>query len=196
MLFLLTGDVRTGKTRWLERLVAELNTVSVRCHGVMTPGVWERRDSFSFEKLGIEAVLLPGGERIPFAQRRDLAEAAGVFREESQAAHAGLGWHISDAAIVQVNEHLAALPLPDGRAHPTLLVVDELGKLELLQGTGFTEAVHLLERGPVLGREHAVAVVRSALVDNAEERFAGAWGGCVRIHPDDEAMQTVLSALT
>lgn len=106
MLFLLTGEVQIGKTRWLESLVTELADCGVSCVGVLAPGQWvpsegEHADANGFEKLGIDNVLLPGGERIPFARRGDLARADGTFNEESQAAKAELAWHIDDAAIAR-----------------------------------------------------------------------------------------------
>ena len=76
MLFLLTGDVQIGKTRWLERLAAELAGDGVPVAGVLAPGVWRVREPHEvpgerglagegrFEKLGIDNVLLPGGERV------------------------------------------------------------------------------------------------------------------------------------
>jgi hypothetical protein len=78
MLFLLTGEVQIGKTRWLEKLVADLAERGVLCAGVLAPGQWvasagERADGNGYEKLGIDNVLLPGGERVPFARRDDLA---------------------------------------------------------------------------------------------------------------------------
>ena len=44
MLFLLTGDVQIGKTRWLERLAAELSGDGVQVAGVLAPGVWRVRE--------------------------------------------------------------------------------------------------------------------------------------------------------
>ena len=129
MLFLLTGDVQIGKTRWLERLAAELSGDGVQVAGVLAPGVWRVREPHEvpgerglagegrFEKLGIDNVLLPGGERVPFARRRDLALAEGSFDPTSQSASAQLAWEIADEAIARVNAHfdriaaeLAAVP--------------------------------------------------------------------------------------
>ena len=107
MLFLLTGDVQIGKTRWLERLAAELAGDGVPVAGVLAPGVWRVREPHEvpgerglagegrFEKLGIDNVLLPGGERVPFARRRDLALAEGSFDPTSQSASAQLAWESS-----------------------------------------------------------------------------------------------------
>ena len=68
MLFLLTGEVQIGKTRWLESLVTELADCGVSCVGVLAPGQWvpaegEHADANGFEKLGIDNVLLPSGVR-------------------------------------------------------------------------------------------------------------------------------------
>ena len=144
MLFILTGDRQTGKTRWLQSLLADLSAAGVEVCGVVAPGQWVDRGegtSARFEKLGIDNVLLPEGERIAFARRQDLA--AGEACSQAQAAQ--LGWAIADTAIDQVNAHFCGLcgkakdcALPDdlrqqlgieavAPQHPGLLVIDELG---------------------------------------------------------------------
>ena len=211
-------------------------------------------------------MLLPGGERVPFARRRDLALAEGSFDPTSQSASAQLAWEIADEAIARVNAHfdriaaeLAAVPagapaLPGGAgsggyaplpvdpaagmfhvkhsfaqtyvsretsgaeagetpADPStggsrivvpadepdaegsvtvgaeggLLVVDELGRLELMRDGGLVSAVALLERGPSARFPHALVVVRDWLCPRAEERFAGAWDGSRMLSPGDDA---------
>lgn len=228
MLFLLTGEVQIGKTRWLESLVVELGERGVPCAGVLAPGQWvpskgERADANGFEKLGIDNVLLPGGERIPFARRGDLARAEGTFDAESQAAKAELAWHIDDTAIARVNAHfdeIAAAPSrhPEGGADdspsdpchlqryaedaesmdfapaPGLLIVDELGRLEIWRGGGLTSAMALLSQGPTPAFPHALAVVRDYLLDDAEALLAPAWPDQRRIAPDAPAREAVLEA--
>ncbi|ACV22509.1 Uncharacterised protein [Slackia heliotrinireducens] len=68
MLFVLTGDIQTGKTRWLEALVSELERSGAGVFGVVSPGVWEQgpREG-EFRKLAIDNVLLPGCRRIRMA---------------------------------------------------------------------------------------------------------------------------------
>lgn len=121
MLFLLTGDVQIGKTRWLEKLCGDLAAAGVCVAGVIAPGQWVpraegqpgSRHGFDgegrFEKLGIDNVLLPQGERIVFARRRDLAEGDQPFAQGEQAKAAQLAWAISDEAIAQVNNHFTML---------------------------------------------------------------------------------------
>ena len=243
MLFLLTGDVQIGKTRWLGALADELAGEGVAVAGVLAPGVWRERAPHEasgerglagegrFEKLGIDNVLLPAGERVAFARRRDLALAEGSFDPMSQSAAAQLAWEISDDAIARVNAHFDALARRDARrAHPEspesagnparmfhvkhsfaqtdvsretfragetrlgLLVVDELGRLELMRDGGLTAATALLERGPASGFPHALAVVRDWLCPCAEERFAAAWGGAEVLAPDERARALVRAA--
>ena len=199
MLFILTGEVQIGKTRWLESLVTELADCGVSCVGVLAPGQWvpsegEHADANGFEKLGIDNVLLPSGERIPFARRGDLARADGTFDEESQAAKAELAWHIDDAAIDRVNAHFNEIATHASAAAPGLLIVDELGRLEIWRGGGLTSAMALLAQGPTTTFPHALAVVRDYLLDDAEALFAEAWPDRCRIKPNDAAREAILAA--
>lgn len=199
MLFLLTGEVQIGKTRWLESLVTELADCGVSCAGVLAPGQWvpsegEHADANGFEKLGIDNVLLPSGERIPFARRGDLARADGTFDEESQAAKAELAWHIDDAAIDRVNAHFNEIATHASAAAPGLLIVDELGRLEIWRGGGLTSAMALLAQGPTPVFPHALAVVRDYLLDDTEALLAEAWPDRCRISPDDTGRAVILSA--
>lgn len=109
VLLILTGNVQTGKTRWLQNVIAHLEKAGVSCQGVLAPGTWIEKADGSFEKTGIDNVLLPSHEIVPFARRSDLAQKDGLFDAESQAGRARLKWHISDDAIARVNEHLHAL---------------------------------------------------------------------------------------
>lgn len=223
MLFILTGAVQTGKTRWLEELVATLAARGVPASGVLAPGQWvpsegERADANGFEKLGIDNELLPGGERVSFARRGDLARAEGTFDETSQAAQAELAWHIDDAAIARVNEHFEGLAqmsrscceiepalwlsensVASGNSQkhcvrPGLLIVDELGRLEVWRGQGLTSALALLAEGPTDAFPHALVVVRDYLLEDAEALLASAWPDCARIAPNDKSAEMVLAA--
>ena len=277
MLFLLTGDVQIGKTRWLENLCASLQAAGTCVAGVVAPGQWVPRPegqpggkygfdgAWRFEKLGIDNVLLPQGERIGFARRRDLATEGKAFAEGAQAKAAKLGWAISDTAIAQVNAHFATLakqasitpadsgaddstttqaevgtpaaaPLDNGVCPPVaaetaaktsplvqtntgestaakaggnvlaaapaanktrlaphaMLVVNELGRLELLHSCGLTNALAILDAGPTPQFPHAIAVVRETLLDEARRRFEPRWGKATVIGPDDAARNLVL----
>ena len=164
MLFLLTGDVQIGKTRWLENLCASLQAAGTCVAGVVAPGQWVPRPEGQpngkhgfdgagrFEKLGIDNVLLPQGERIEFARRRDLAAEDKAFEKGAQAKAAKLGWAISDTAIAQVNAHFAMLAKQAGiaPADSGAITIKDMGKV-----------VGQL-KGPMLGRADMAQV--SALV--------------------------------
>ena len=208
MLFLLTGDVQIGKTRWLESLCASLQAAGTCVAGVVAPGQWVPRPEGQpggkhgfdgagrFEKLSIDNVLLPQGERIEFARRRDLAAGGKAFAEGAQAKAAKLGWAISDTAIAQVNAHFAMLAKQTANetelAPHAMLVVDELGHLELLHSCGLTNALAILDAGPTPQFPHAIAVVRETLLDEARRRFEPRWGKATVIGPDDAARNLVL----
>ena len=227
MLFILTGCIQTGKTRWLQALTKSLRENGVSSYGVLAPGVWREHPEAQttqerFEKLGINNVLLPQNTVIPFARRKDLALSEGSYSTSSQSAQAQLGWEISDQAIAQVNAHFcsfcpklpsceapvitaapgqdaaatvaacisAAAPAP--QSTPGLLIVDELGPLELLNNCGLTCALDILEQGPNPMFKHALIVVRETLLDAALQRFENTWGEVCHIAPTDEARAELL----
>lgn len=212
MLYILTGNVQIGKTRWLQALVSDLEALSVVCDGVIAPGVWREDKTNGFDKLGIDNELLPTHEVMHFARRDDLARAEGTFDANAQSAKAMLRWHISDEAIQKVNAHFDALiqtaEAPQKldasecayvHANPAkrMLIVDELGRLELLRNEGLTSAMELLERGPEGRYECALLVARDMfnLPHRAEMRFADAWGGSKRISPTDEARDEIVASV-
>ncbi len=204
MLFVLTGNIQIGKTRWLESMISELQDKGVASYGVIAPGVWiDRRndsnpssfvDANGFEKTGIDNVLLPNQTRIRFATRKDIAVSSNSFNENNQSARAGLGWHISDSAIQQVNSHFKQVETNiASETKPALLIVDELGQLELARGGGLTEAVSLLKSGPYPAVQHVLIVVRETLLPLLEGKFDN-WGEVVLIGPNDESRQAILDA--
>ena len=212
MLYILTGDVQIGKTRWLQALVSGLEARGAVCDGVIAPGVWRKDEAGGFDKLGIDNELLPTHEVVHFARRDDLARAEGAFDANAQSAKAMLRWHISDEAIRKVNAHFDTLieaakasqttDMPECtcvHADPAkrMLIVDELGRLELLRNEGLTSAMELLKHGPEERYECALLVARDMfdLPHLAEMRFAAAWGGSKRISPTDEARDEIVASV-
>ena len=198
MLYILTGDIQIGKTRWLQKTVSILEDMGVGVQGVIAPGIWKKTDS-GFEKLGICNLLLPSHEEILFARRRDLTCEQDLNSGCSQARQANLGWAIQDKAIRVVNDHFKLLgPTPynkdeDGlrckkeNCDSPILIIDELGVLELIREEGLTEAVDLLSQGSQGYYQHALIIVgnRRGLPLLAKQRFGESWGGCTFIHPED-----------
>ena len=189
MLYILTGRTQIGKSRWLERLVCDLQEKGTECYGVISAGVWVHSSSShahesGFVKLGIDSILLPDWQRFEFAQRLDLAKASGSYDKESQAGKVGLGWHISDDAIARLNEHFAWISKARAaRELEGLLVVDELGRLELERGGGLIEAMKLLEQGSDPCFENAIVVARDIFAHEVAQRYGDAWGGAQMMSP-------------
>ena len=212
MLYILTGNVQIGKTRWLQALVSDLEARGAVCDGVIAPGVWREDKTDRFDKLGIDNELLPTHEVVHFARRDDLARAEGTFDANAQSAKAMLRWHISDEAIQKVNAHFDVLmqaaeapqklDAPEcARLHAgpakRMLIVDELGRLEPLRNEGLTSAMKLLERGPEGRYECALLVARDMfdLPHRAEMRFTNTWGSSKRISPTDEARDEIVASV-
>ena len=153
MLFLLTGSIQSGKTRWLTRILRQLTDEGVTHYGVLAPGRWlEPDENGKREKVGIDNVLLPEGAVIDFATRRDLATADALDKENEGSQAAQLGWAIRDTAVTAVNDHFTQLIqlLDTGEIAPSaLLVIDELGTLELKRNEGLTNALAFAEELPL-----------------------------------------------
>lgn len=65
-IYIITGDVETGKTRWLQGAIDFLNSEDKVVAGAITPGIWK-----DGHKLGIDAVLLPGFQKFNLAMRNE-----------------------------------------------------------------------------------------------------------------------------
>ncbi len=178
MLFILTGDIRSGKTTWLEAGVRELEAAGVPVRGVLAPGVW--RDG---KKVGIENVLLPSHERVLLATPAE------------EGCSTGLGWDFDANALARVNAHLTELAATSGDMRPGLLVIDEIGPLELRRGEGLTAALELLDAGPTPAWPHALVVVRATLAEDARTRFAQSWRSVELLSPDESGVRWLHEAL-
>ena len=178
MLFILTGDIRSGKTTWLEAGVRELEAAGVPVRGVLAPGVW--RDG---KKVGIENVLLPSHERVLLATPAE------------EGCSTGLGWDFDANALARVNAHLTELAATSGDMRPGLLVIDEIGPLELRRGEGLTAALELLDAGPTPAWPHVLVVVRATLAEDARTRFAQSWRSVELLSPDESGVRWLHEAL-
>ena len=97
------------------------------------------------------------------------------------------------AAKAEGNALAAAPAASEAKLAPhAMLVVDELGRLELLRGCGLTNALAILDAGPTPQFPHAIAVVRETLLDEARRRLEPRWGKATVIGPDDAARKLVL----
>jgi nucleoside-triphosphatase THEP1 len=145
---LLTGERGIGKTRVCQRVTEETQRRGFSCAGVLSPARFEGQ-----EKVGISLVDVASGDERPLATVDDAPEEVrwGRFRFVPSS----LAW---GAVLLS-----KAIPCD-------LLVVDELGPLELELGRGFVKALDVLVQG---GFSLALVVVRPALLDEAKGRLKG-----------------------
>jgi nucleoside-triphosphatase THEP1 len=143
---LLTGERGVGKTCLCQRVVKEACERGLTCAGVVSPAVFE-----DGEKAGVTLVDVATGEYRPLAVADDLQGEVrwGKYRFVPEA----LDW---GTKVLRV-----ATPCD-------LLVVDELGPLELEAGQGLVVALDVLNAG---GFSMALVVVRPELVGKLKERL-------------------------
>ncbi|MCL7453522.1 MAG: nucleoside-triphosphatase [Anaerolineae bacterium] len=145
---LLTGPVGIGKTTVAERLVGLCRRQGVRCGGLLAPPI---KNSCG-QKAGIWGVDISSGERRILARTdRDLGGAAvGPYSFDAGA----LAWAVS--------------VIEQAMGSCDLLIVDEIGKLELWQGQGLAPLLPRLAAGEA---ERALILVRDSLLEELQARF-------------------------
>jgi nucleoside-triphosphatase THEP1 len=138
-LFILSGPVHSGKTSFVAGRVGEALKRGIRPVGYLSPAAWEGGRPEGYDLLSI-----PGGRCLPFLRRSG-----------------GDDWQrVGPYFLVPETLALAQAVIRGGAGSP-LLIVDEIGPLEL-QGRGVRSAVEeLLSRPP----EKLLLVVREGLVD-------------------------------
>lgn len=137
---LISGDIGSGKTTLCRQLAALARQEGLDCAGVISPGRYREG-----RKVGIDLLDLRSGERRPLAemdhQPAELRTPAFRFHPDA------LAW---GAAVI------------DAAAPCDLLLVDELGPLELVRSQGWANALTVLRGGAF---RLAVVVVRPSLVE-------------------------------
>ncbi|MGN0078628.1 MAG: nucleoside-triphosphatase, partial [Coriobacteriales bacterium] len=90
-IFVITGAIQTGKTTWIARMLEQADRCGLQVSGVLAPAVFE-----DGVKTGIDALLLPSGERFELARKNPAfeqlhKEATGVPSADPTAAAVGQG---------------------------------------------------------------------------------------------------------
>lgn len=157
---LLTGEIGVGKTRLCRRIADLGDHDGLAVHGLISPAVFEGR-----EKVGIRAVSLRDKSIRPLAHLRG-GDHEGISTGK---------WSFMSDTIRWGNRVLEkAVPCD-------LLIIDELGVLELERGEGWTQALSILDEGNF---KAAVVTIRPSLLESAYQRWPSAVG--VKVSSDEE----------
>jgi iron complex transport system ATP-binding protein len=161
-LVIVTGLQRTGKTTWCRSFIDVAREAGYAVSGLLAPAVFDGR-----HKIAIDQVDVGSGETRRLAERVRSTRGRWEFGN-GDPRHA---WVFHDDTIAWANSVLEA----EARGDIDLLVIDEIGPLELSRGEGFSSALALIS-----SRRYrlAVVVVRSSLVPAALER----WPWAIPIH--------------
>ncbi|MHC1740491.1 MAG: nucleoside-triphosphatase [Anaerolineaceae bacterium] len=142
-LFILSGPREVGKTTLIQRMLEQLHFINMTTTGVISPAVYENNI-----KTGIDIMDVRSGMKKRLADRRK-GEIEGVLTER---------WKFFPEALTWGNNVLAESTPCD------LMVVDELGPIELERGQGLQNGISEITRGKYLA---AVVVIRPELLENA-----------------------------
>ncbi|MBO9309410.1 MAG: hypothetical protein J7551_06465 [Chloroflexi bacterium] len=145
----ITGESGAGKTTWCGQMRAFAEREALRVAGLISYGVFD-----GDRKVAIALCALPSGEQRILATRREYVVGA-----------ATPCWQFDESVLAWGDSQLAALGACD------VLIVDELGPLELLHGRGWQSAFAALEAARY---QLACVVVRPALVERFTARFSAA----------------------
>ena len=147
-LVLITGPSGSGKTTCCVEIVALAIDMGFSVGGILCPAVIEGKN-----KIGIDQLNVSTGER----------QRLGIRSNNSNNRTVGC-WQMDEAVIAWGNQIIADL-------EEDIIVIDELGPLELEDGHGYQEALHLLDEE----RYHiAFIVVRPTLLPIAKLRWSRA----------------------
>jgi nucleoside-triphosphatase THEP1 len=149
MLAIITGHRGSGKTALCRRLADRARATAWDVAGILSPAVLA-----GGEKVAIEALDLRSGERRLLARRRQGdSSASGLLTP---------AWAFDEATTAWGNSVLQ-------RATPCdLLIVDELGVLEMERNLGWTAGLAAVSAGQY---RYALVVVRPQLLDTALTRW-------------------------
>ena len=154
MNLLLTGEIGVGKTTVCQKVV-ELARAHGRCpRGVLTPPLYDAAGA----KIGFEALNVDSQRRwlLAHTERHLDGPRIGAYVFDKKGLERAIG--VLRGAI---------------STEADLLIVDEIGPLELAQDEGFAP---VLEELPLRGPAHVLLVVRPSLVRHLRRRLGGVDG--------------------
>jgi nucleoside-triphosphatase THEP1 len=151
-LFLVTGPSGAGKTRWCHKLIAAAQEQQWAVAGLLSPAVLD-----GGTKVGIDLLDVRSGALRRLATR--------VPQQDGNGTEAGIvtgRWSFEPATIAWGNELLRQITPRD------MVIIDELGPLELRQQQGFQVALSLLDAWRY---RLACVTIRPSLVGAARMRW-------------------------
>lgn len=172
-IWLVTGEKGSGKTQALQHLIERLKNSqpNLAIDGLLSPAVLE-----AGTKIGIDLLTIADNRRKRLAHRREFG-ADGPTTQR---------WAFQASTIAWANQRLRAMSAVD------LLILDELGPLELERGLGFQQALPLLASGNF---QLALVVIRPSLLDVARRRWHISGTFDVAEYDNDESAGAALESL-
>lgn len=153
-IILLTGAIGCGKTTYCRTEIDAARRAGLDVAGVLSPARFEQG-----VKVGIDVLDLRSGELRPLAhlhRAEAVSDVTGIVTQR---------WRFDAETLAWANQALATATLCD------LLVVDELGPLELEQGHGWTAGLAAID---MRAFDAALVVVRHSLIAQVLVRWPDA----------------------
>ncbi|MCE5209625.1 MAG: hypothetical protein LLG42_15125 [Chloroflexi bacterium] len=148
-ILLVTGARDSGKTLLCRRVVEIARKANWQVRGLLSPAIIK-----GDAKVGIGVEDLNSGKRFMLAHLPDENDAKAEIRTD--------GWIFDNRCVTWCNTVLEqSIPCD-------LLVIDEVGPLELVQNTGWTTALPAVDSGKF---HLALVVVREELLSTLEQRW-------------------------
>lgn len=148
-LWLISGPSGSGKTTWCANVVAEARVLGLTLGGFICPAVIQ-----DGKKIGFDLLNIASGEK-----RR-----LGTSSSENDKTTMGC-WQMDEGVLAWGNEIIKGLRNED------IIIIDEIGPLELEKSQGYWAALEFLDEGFY---RTALVVVRPALLPVAQKRWPAA----------------------
>ncbi len=149
-ILLVTGLSGAGKTTWCAKLAGLAADEGLLVKGILSPGIYQ-----GGRKVAIHARDIESRQEYPLA----------TLREKANTGLATPRWQFKPETVSWINGLLRETGPCD------LLIIDELGPLELLRGKGLTAGLEVVDKEQY---RLACVVVRSSLVPKALQRWPDA----------------------
>jgi hypothetical protein len=148
-MWLVSGPSGSGKTTWCANIVVQARSLGLTFGGFICPAVIQ-----DGKKTGIDLMNVASGEK------RHL----GICSSDDGKTTIGC-WQMDEGVLAWGNEIIAGLQNED------IIIIDEIGPLELERGLGYWHALTLLDEGCY---RTALVVIRPALLPVAQQRWSAA----------------------